>query len=86
MIDVADDNTVYYYYRWAGKHTRETEKDTTILSGSEFGNYLAGYGGYYQGGKLGLGLALMGGDYYAQKQGKPEDDLESKNNILQGGD
>ena len=39
--------------------------DGTVLNGTEFGNYLAGYAGYYHGGPLGAIAAAVGGQPYA---------------------
>jgi RHS repeat-associated protein len=54
------------------------------LSGSEFGNYLAGYTGFRWFGWPGVWGAFKGGDWYARQDGMPEDDWESRRDISQG--
>jgi hypothetical protein len=55
-----------------------------MLSGSEFSNVLAGYAGRYYGGDVGLTLTFMAGDYFARQDGLPEDDYESRRDIVRG--
>jgi len=57
-----------------------------VLSGSEFGNVLAGHAGTYYGRDVGLGLTFMAGDYFARTEGLSEDDYESRRDIIRGYD
>lgn len=56
----------------------------TMLSGSEYSNVLAGYAATYYGGDVGLSLAFRAGDYFARQDGLPEDDDESRRDIVRG--
>ena len=58
--------------------------ELVVLKPSEFGNYIAGYAGTLHGGEVGLGLTFMAGDYFARKDGLPEDDPESRRDITRG--
>lgn len=51
---------------------------------SEFGNYLAGFAGYYHWGATGTQIMAMAGEWYSQAEYGEPDDLESKRWISRG--
>ena len=60
------------------------EKGCDVITDTEFGNYIAGYLGYYHYGTLGLDVMLEAGDFYARQDGLECDDSESIRDIMRG--
>jgi RHS repeat-associated protein len=65
-------------------YTFTLEPYTDPVEDSEFGNYLAGFAGYYYWGGTGTQIMGMAGEWYSQAEYGESDDLESRRWIARG--
>ena len=56
------------------------------MNGAQFGNYVAGYAGYYYGGTVGLAITMWGGVGYDMSDSGSvfRFDLDSRDDIAEG--